>query len=143
MSLQNVELISADISNAIECKEQLSFKITLRTNAVIEGAYISLNIFNSLGICVYWSADIESERFKNPTRGIETIFCTCPRYLLTPGIYSIFFSIYCIGRGIIHHEEDKYLTVNISDTESWLALHGVDQPGITAVKSTWGSEVAI
>lgn len=143
MRLKSVELVSADDPDAIENSEQLSFRISLVTRNIIEGSYVSINIYDSLGTWIYWSADIDSERFNNPTRGTATLSCTCPEYLLTPGTYSIYFSIFCVGRGVIHHEEDKFITVKITDTESWLASHGISQPGMTAVKSTWRSDVAI
>jgi hypothetical protein len=140
LRLERAELVSVDDADAIETGRELIFRVTINTRKVIEGAYVSLNIFDTYGNCIYWSADIGSERFRHPTPGISTVVCTCPPYLLTPGRYSILFSIYCIGRGVIHHEENRFLTLIIHDTESWLARHGIAQPGVTAVRSVWKSE---
>jgi lipopolysaccharide transport system ATP-binding protein len=125
------------INSVFSVSDRLVFELEVLTRTPVDGAYATVNIMDAYDRVAYWTSDIDSARFKNPTTGRVKLICECPSCLLTPGKYSVVFSIVSLGGGTIDHTADKRIFFEVEDSESFLAAHGIRQPGVTAIPSNW------
>jgi hypothetical protein len=117
----------------------LTFELTVLTRRPVDGAYVTVDIFDANERRVYWSADTDSPRFARPEEGTAHLSCACPPCLLTPGVYSAEFAVYSPIHGVVHHLKDTRIRFEVVDHDSIPAKHGMTYPGATAVRSTWGN----
>jgi len=129
--------INTPNKEAIDMAEEIVFNIAVLTRRPVDGAYVTINIFDQHDIPLYWTADISSKRFINPAPGRCTLVCHCPAYLLTPGRYTVNFGINSLGLGIIDYTPTARISFTIEDRDSLLASYGIKHPGVSAVPSKW------
>jgi lipopolysaccharide transport system ATP-binding protein len=125
------------VNGLFSVPDELMFEVDLLTRTPIEGAYVTVNVLDNYDSPLYWTADIDTDRFKSPVPGCLRLVCRCPAYLLTPGRYSCNFGIVSLGLGTIDHMSERRITFEIEDNRSLLAVYGVRQPGVSAVPSVW------
>jgi len=122
----------------IDSNCQIKLEIDIKTRQIIQGAYVTIDVIDTFGTTIYWTSDIGSDRFKNPKVGKTTLICNYPKSLLTQGRYTIQFAIVSLGRGIIFHEPNKYISFEIAQpSNSLLANYGIKTPGFIAIPSDW------
>lgn len=120
---------------------QISLEIKLKTREIVDGSYVTFSILDPFDSVIYWSADINSERYKEPKIGKSTLTCKCPRGLLTPGRYSIHFAIISLGKKTVFHDANKRIFFELKEPDdSLLASYGISTPGFIGLPSEWSEE---
>ncbi len=137
MQILSVELLT-DNKSFFFTDDDLIFEFRVNIINNIEGAYITIDIFDINDELIYWTADYESERFKNNLIGENKLRCVLAKSLLTVGKYKANFGITSIVNGTIHYDNEFYIMFDIAESlNSYLNQFGLNYPGKTAVKSNW------
>ena len=138
MQLQEAKITFDEETQELDSDCQIEIEVNLKTRKIVEGAYLTFSILDAFDSVIYWTSDINSERFKKPEIGEVTLSCKCPKKLLTPGRYSIHFAIISLGKKTVFHEAEKRLFFELREPDSsLLASYGINTPGYIGIPSDW------
>lgn len=117
---------------------QIEFCVEIETRAIVEGAYLALDIFDSYNETIYWTSDVGSRRFIHPKIGTTILSCQLPKSLLNPGTYFAHFAIVSLGRGVVDNNDTVRLSFEItSQSNELLSSYNIVQPGYCGIQSHW------
>lgn len=142
-----MQILHAELSTPLEhsrlfTTDELVFRFTMISRIAVENTYLTIDIKNAVDEVIYWTADYETERFKNNLTGTFDLVCKLPKNLLTSGYYTASFALYSpLSNTIVHYEMSEQIIFEIEeDNHSFLQEYGIVRPGKTSIESLWESK---
>jgi lipopolysaccharide transport system ATP-binding protein len=139
LQLQSISLVFLEKDReTITIEDEIVFEIQIVTRLIVERSYITINIYDLTETLIYWTSDIDSNRFLEPQIGISRFICRIPQGTLKPNRYYANFSIMSLGKGVIDHTESKRIIFEVfNKIDSLLSMYNIHYPGLTAIPSKW------
>ena len=133
-----LQILHAELVDAVDDRgnDVIEFHCKYLARTELENTLLCVDVRNGTDLCVFYSNDylLGGERHRAP--GVHSVLLTIPKYLLTPGHYTVGFSFWEPGRPP-EHTPPQRLSFHRAEAPNRLSAHGSAWPGCIYMPDTW------